>query len=312
MGYLGARSPRSTAAGPRLPELRADRRGGRSRRLLGPHRGLGADLPRLRLDRALGHGGAEEALAAAAVLRRGVRLLRAHRARRRLGPVRRCARGRSSIDGSWRINGQKMWISLGNVRRGRADLRPDQPGEAPPRHRLLPRPHLDRRASPSQEIHGKLGLRASDTASLGLRRRRGPRRRAARGGRRRVQDRDDGARLRPLLGRRRVRRDLRGLRPGLGRLREGAPAVRRPDRELPARPGDDRRHDRAPGRGAACSSGAPGSSRTRASRTPRRRRSPSSTRPSRRSSAPTWRSRSTAAPATSTTTRSSATFATPG
>ena len=130
-------------------------------------------------------------------------------------------------------------------------------------------------------------------------------------GRRRLQDRDDGARLRPLLGRRRLRRDLRGLRRRLGRLREGAPAVRRPDRQLPARPGDDRRHDRAGGTRRGCWSGAPGSSRTRASRTPPRPRSRSSTRPRPRSSARTWRSRCTAAPATSTTTRSSATCATP-
>ncbi len=59
-----------------------------------PDRRLGPDLARLRLDRALGHGGAEAALAAAAVRRRGFRLLRADRARRRLRSRRRCARAR--------------------------------------------------------------------------------------------------------------------------------------------------------------------------------------------------------------------------
>jgi butyryl-CoA dehydrogenase len=71
------------------------------------------------------------------------------------------------VDGGWRINGQKMWISLGNV----ADLalvfaqtNPEQ------RHRgiacfCVP---TETDGFSSQEIHGKLGLRASDTASLGL------------------------------------------------------------------------------------------------------------------------------------------------
>jgi butyryl-CoA dehydrogenase len=71
------------------------------------------------------------------------------------------------VNGGWRINGQKMWISLGNV----ADLalvfaqtNPEQ------RHRgiacfCVP---TETDGFSSQEIHGKLGLRASDTASLGL------------------------------------------------------------------------------------------------------------------------------------------------
>ncbi len=59
-----------------------------------------------------------------------------------------------------------------------------------------------------------------------------------------------------------------------------------------------------------CSCGAPAGSRTRAGRTPWRPRSPSSTRPRPPWSAQTSRSRSTAAPATSTTTPSSATSAT--
>ena len=57
----------------------------------------------------------KRALAAAALLGRGVRLLRAHRARHRLRRGATCARGPSRIDGGWRLSGQKMWISLGNV-----------------------------------------------------------------------------------------------------------------------------------------------------------------------------------------------------
>ena len=71
------------------------------------------------------------------------------------------------VEGGWRISGQKMWISMGNV----ADVAlifaqtdPDQ------KHRgiaafLVP---TDAEGFSSAEIHGKLGLRASDTASLAL------------------------------------------------------------------------------------------------------------------------------------------------
>jgi butyryl-CoA dehydrogenase len=71
------------------------------------------------------------------------------------------------IDGGWRIAGQKMWISLGNVADVAlifAQTNPEQ------RHRgiacfLVP---TEADGFTSQEIHGKLGLRASDTASIGL------------------------------------------------------------------------------------------------------------------------------------------------
>jgi butyryl-CoA dehydrogenase len=70
-------------------------------------------------------------------------------------------------DGRWRINGQKMWISMGNVADAAlvfAQTDPDQ------RHRgiacfLVP---TSTPGYSSQEIHGKLGLRASDTASIAL------------------------------------------------------------------------------------------------------------------------------------------------
>src|SRR5262245_20826825 len=70
-------------------------------------------------------------------------------------------------DGGWSINGNKMWISMGNV----ADVAlvfaqtdPDQ------KHRGLACflvPTADQGYS-SQEIHGKLGLRSSDTAEISL------------------------------------------------------------------------------------------------------------------------------------------------
>jgi butyryl-CoA dehydrogenase len=70
-------------------------------------------------------------------------------------------------DGGWRLSGRKQWISMGNhadVALVFAQTDPDQG------HRGLAC-FLVPRASPgfsSTEIHGKLGLRASDTAELSL------------------------------------------------------------------------------------------------------------------------------------------------
>jgi alkylation response protein AidB-like acyl-CoA dehydrogenase len=69
------------------------------------------------------------------------------------------------IEGGWRISGQKMWISLGNVAEVALVFAQTDPGK---QHRgiacfLVP---TASDGFSSQEIHGKLGLRASDTASL--------------------------------------------------------------------------------------------------------------------------------------------------
>jgi alkylation response protein AidB-like acyl-CoA dehydrogenase len=69
------------------------------------------------------------------------------------------------IDGGWRISGQKMWISLGNVAEVALVFAQT---DAERKHRgiacfLVPTASA---GFSSQEIHGKLGLRASDTASL--------------------------------------------------------------------------------------------------------------------------------------------------
>jgi alkylation response protein AidB-like acyl-CoA dehydrogenase len=71
------------------------------------------------------------------------------------------------IDGGWRISGQKMWISLGNVAEVALVFAQADPERA---HRgiccfLVP---TDSDGFSAQEIHGKLGLRASDTAALAL------------------------------------------------------------------------------------------------------------------------------------------------
>ena len=71
------------------------------------------------------------------------------------------------VDGGWKLNGQKMWISLGNVADVALIFAQTDPGSG---HRglacfLVP---TDADGFSSQEIHGKLGLRSSDTASLAL------------------------------------------------------------------------------------------------------------------------------------------------
>jgi butyryl-CoA dehydrogenase len=71
------------------------------------------------------------------------------------------------VDGGWRISGQKMWISLGNVAEVALVFAQTDPEQG---HRgmacfLVP---TESEGFSSQEVHGKLGLRASDTASLAL------------------------------------------------------------------------------------------------------------------------------------------------
>ncbi len=75
----------------------------------------------------------------------------------------------TKIDGGWRIDGQKMWISLGNVADVALVLAQTDPSlPENKKHKglacfLIP---TDSEGFSSQEVHGKLGLRASDTASL--------------------------------------------------------------------------------------------------------------------------------------------------
>jgi alkylation response protein AidB-like acyl-CoA dehydrogenase len=71
------------------------------------------------------------------------------------------------VDGGWRLSGQKMWISLGNVAEVALVFAQTAPER---RHKglacfLVP---TGSDGFATQEIHGKLGLRASDTAAIGL------------------------------------------------------------------------------------------------------------------------------------------------
>jgi butyryl-CoA dehydrogenase len=71
------------------------------------------------------------------------------------------------IDGGWKLSGQKMFISMGNYAKLALIFAQTDPEQ---KHRglaafLVP---TESEGFTSQEIHGKLGLRASDTAELSL------------------------------------------------------------------------------------------------------------------------------------------------
>jgi butyryl-CoA dehydrogenase len=71
------------------------------------------------------------------------------------------------VNGGWKITGQKQWISMGNYAKLALIFAQTDPEKG---HRglaafLVP---TDQPGFTSQEIHGKLGLRASDTAELAL------------------------------------------------------------------------------------------------------------------------------------------------
>jgi butyryl-CoA dehydrogenase len=72
-----------------------------------------------------------------------------------------------NVNGTWRITGGKMWISLGNYSKLGLVFAQTDPEK---KHKglacfLVP---TDQPGFASQEIHGKLGLRGSDTAELSL------------------------------------------------------------------------------------------------------------------------------------------------
>ncbi len=212
-------------------------------------------------------------------------------------------------DKGWVINGAKMWISMGNYAKVALIFAQTDPELG---HRGLAcfMVDTDQPGYQASTIEHKMGLHASDTASIALED---------------VEVSDDqmlgeiGDGFKVAMssldsGRYSVAAGCvgicQGLRRGVGQIRQGARAVRQTDRELPARAGDDRRHGAEDRRlaHARVSRGLPqGQGPPEHAWRPR---SPSCTPQRRRWSAQTRRSRCTAARATWTTTRSSATSAT--
>src|SRR5215210_7581261 len=70
-------------------------------------------------------------------------------------------------DGGWTLSGGKMWISMGHHAKGALGLAQTDPEKA---HRGLAcfLVDTDQPGFTSQEIHGKMGLKGSDTAELAL------------------------------------------------------------------------------------------------------------------------------------------------
>jgi butyryl-CoA dehydrogenase len=71
------------------------------------------------------------------------------------------------VAGGWLLSGQKMWISLGNFAEVALIFAQTEAGSGPKGLACFLVPTASDGFS-AQEIHGKLGLRASDTASLAL------------------------------------------------------------------------------------------------------------------------------------------------
>ena len=177
-----------------------------------------------------------------ALLGRVARLLRADRARHRLG---RRLGGNAGDQAQRRL----VHLRLEDVhlarqqREGRADLRADRSREEASWRRVLSRSHRPSRVHDAGDPR-QAGAARVRYRGAGARRRRGGRRRDAGRDRRRLQDCDVRAGPRPLQRRGRLRRHLPGLRERVRQVREGAPPVQPPDRELPARAGADRGHGR--------------------------------------------------------------------
>ena len=214
------------------------------------------------------------------------------------------------IDGGWRINGGKMWISLGNYAKLALIFAQTDPEK---KHKglacfLVP---TDSAGFSSQEIHGKLGLKGSDTAELSLDGVEVPDDAL-------MGEIGDGFKIAMSAldsGRYSVAAGCVGICQGsrgrVGGLLEGAHAVRPADRLVPARAGDDRRHGRADRGGARARVArrlAEGHGQAEHHRDLDREALRDR---GRRELREQRRSRCTAAPATWTTTRWSATCATP-
>ena len=77
-------------------------------------------------------------------------------------------RAKQQDDGCWRINGAKMWISLGNHAQAWPDLRPDRPDARSTAASPASSSRPTSPASSPRQIEGKMGLLGSDTAEIAL------------------------------------------------------------------------------------------------------------------------------------------------
>jgi len=144
-------------------------------------------------------------------------------------------------DGGWVINGAKMWISMANYAKVALIFAQTDP-ELGHKGIACFIVDTDQDGFKPQTIEHKMGLHASDTASIALEdvevSDEDVLGEVGQGFKVAMSNLDSGR----LLGGGGLRRHLSGMRRRVGFLRQGARTVRTPDRELPARAGDDRRH----------------------------------------------------------------------
>ena len=141
-GYLGAIVPqRVRRRRPRLPHLRPDRRGGRPRltRRCAPSSPC---RPRSSARAILKWGTEEQKQHYLPKLCSGEWLGCFGLTEPDTGSDAANQKTRAKkTDSGWVINGSKMWISMGNFAKLRADVRPDRPRPRAQGHRVLPRRH---------------------------------------------------------------------------------------------------------------------------------------------------------------------------
>ncbi len=161
-GDRGVRRPRA-----RLHRLRPDRGAGRPGRLLVAHRRLGADLARLRVDRAWGTE--EQKQQWLPRLCSGEALGCFGLTEPDTGSDAANLRTRATkTDSGWSISGNKMWISLGNFADVAMVFAQTDPAKKHKGLACFLVPTAGEKGYKPQEVHGKLGLRASDTAEIAL------------------------------------------------------------------------------------------------------------------------------------------------
>ena len=167
-GYLGCdRASGVRWRGPRLLQLRPDRRGDRPRRFGDPHGDLGADLAGLLGDPQVGQRGAEaQPTCRSSAPGSGSGCFGLTEPDTGSDAANQKTRAKKT-DTGWVINGAKMWISMGNYARVALIFAQTDP-ELGYKGLACFLVDTDQPGFRASTIEHKMGLHASDTASIAL------------------------------------------------------------------------------------------------------------------------------------------------